>query len=253
MSIQKNSTRATRRSTITWMLTASSTIPFLNADTSPEEFSASDPKLNTPRKDLWDRTLNKSQFPLVATLADIILPSSDGKPSASDLHIPDFIDEWISAPYTLQQKDRLIILAGLKWIKKESRKRFKKGFTKLSEIHQAAICIDIGNPITANPIYESAAAFFLLFRKLTFGAYFTTEVGKKEIGETPLSTLELPAPREPAVPRKRTRVEKREPSERPNQDQKPNQKRKPNQDRKPNQERKPNFKPRAQRSNTGRK
>ncbi|MGY8693504.1 MAG: gluconate 2-dehydrogenase subunit 3 family protein, partial [Verrucomicrobiia bacterium] len=164
MSIQENSTRATRRAAITWMLTASSTIPFLNGDTPPEGLIAHDPKVNIPKKNLWDRTLNKSQLPLVATLTDIILPSANGKPSASDLNIPDFIDEWISAPYALQQKDRIVILAGLKWIKKESRKRFKKGFTKLSQTHQAAICIDISNPITAKPTYESAAAFFLLFR-----------------------------------------------------------------------------------------
>ncbi len=193
MNIQENSTRASRRSAITWMLSASSTMPFLNAGTPPEAPIGYDPKLGLAKKDLWPRTLSKAQLPLVAALTDIILPGDDDKPSASDLHIPDFIDEWISAPYALQQKDRPVILAGLNWINKESRKRFKKGFTKLSRSHQLAICNDISDPITAKPIYETAVAFFLLFQKLTYGAYFTTEAGKAELGDNPLPTFELPA------------------------------------------------------------
>ena len=115
---------------------------------------------------MWDRTLNKVQRPLVAILTDIILPSDDEKPSASDLQIPDFIDEWISAPYERQQKDRVVILTGLKWINKEARKRFKKGFVKLSATQQLAICNDISDPVTAKPFYKAEVAFFLLLQKL---------------------------------------------------------------------------------------
>ena len=166
MSIQENSNRASRRSTITWMLTASSSIPFLNDDTPAEDLISYDPKKDRRREDMWDRTLNKVQRPLVAILTDIILPSDDEKPSASDLQIPDFIDEWISAPYERQQKDRVVILTGLKWINKEARKRFKKGFVKLSATQQLAICNDISDPVTAKPFYKAEVAFFLLLQKL---------------------------------------------------------------------------------------
>lgn len=196
MSIQENSTRASRRSAITWMLDAFATIPFLNSGTPPAQPIVFDTKLDMQKQGLWPRTLSKTQLPLVAALTDVLLPGDREKPSASDLHIPDFIDEWISAPYDLQQKDRPVIIAGLNWINKESRKRFKKGFTKLHRNHQLAICYDISNPITAKPIYESAVVFFLLFKKLTFGAYFTTETGKKELGDNPLPTFELPAKEE---------------------------------------------------------
>lgn len=192
MSIQENTTRASRRTTITWMLKASATIPFLNAAATAEEASGYDPKLGLPKKDLWPRTFNKSQLPLVAALTDIILPDDFNKASGSALHIPDFIDEWISAPYAVQQNDRQPIIAGLNWINKEARKRFKKGFTKLSRSQQLAICNDISDPITAKPFYESAVAFFLLFQKLTYGAYYSTETGKAELGNNPLPTFELP-------------------------------------------------------------
>lgn len=204
-------------------------------ETPSDEAIDYDPKLDPRRKDHWERTLNKTQLPLIAILTDIILPSDDEKPSASDLHIPDFIDEWISAPYAQQQKDRVVILAGLKWINKEARKRFKKGFTKLSETHQIAICNDISDPLTAKPIYKSAVAFFLLLQKLTFGAYFTTEIGKNELGDNPIPTFELPAKEEPIAPSKQPRVEKGKPNAKPKQVQKSDF-----------------FKPRTQRNKKGR-
>ncbi|MDQ8185792.1 gluconate 2-dehydrogenase subunit 3 family protein [Pelagicoccus sp. SDUM812002] len=188
MSNQDTPTRASRRSAITWMLDASRTMPFLYGGTLPEK-----PIAFNPKADLWSRTFSKTQLPLVAALTDIIIPGDDDSPSASDLKIPDFIDEWISAPYPLQQKDRGVMLEGLGWINKESRKRFKKGFTKLSRKHQLAICNDISDPSTAKPIYESAVAFFLRFQKLTFAAYYTTEIGKEHLGDSPLPTFELPA------------------------------------------------------------
>lgn len=188
MSTQEDPKRASRRSAITWMLEASRTMPFLYEGTLPETPIAYNPKV-----DLWARTLSKGQLPLVAALTDVILPGDDDSPSASDLNIPDFIDEWISAPYTVQQEDRAVILAGLNWINKESRKRFQKGFTKLSRKHQLAICNDISDPSTAKAIYESAVAFFLRFQKLTYAAYFTTETGKENLGDAPLPTFDLPA------------------------------------------------------------
>ncbi len=38
--------------------------------------------------------------------------------------VPDFIDEWVSAPYEAQQKDGKVIRAGLAWIDDEAKKRF---------------------------------------------------------------------------------------------------------------------------------
>lgn len=187
MSSQEKPTRASRRSAINWMLDASRTMPFLYNGTLPENPIAYNPKV-----DLWARLLNKTQLPLVSALADVILPGDDDNLSASDLHIPDFIDEWISAPYPQQIEDRAVMLEGLRWMNKESRKRFKKGFTKLSRKHQLAICNDISDPITAKPIYESAVAFFLRFQKLTYAAFYTTDAGKEHLGNAPLPTFELP-------------------------------------------------------------
>ena len=120
-----------------------------------------DPKLNPPMKAAWPRILSKDQLQTAAILADYILPASGTAPSASSLGIPDFIDEWVSAPYPDQVKDRPIIVDGLKALGKEVGDASKRA---------AALAALPGTP------------FFKRFRALTIGAYYTTEAGFKDIG-----------------------------------------------------------------------
>lgn len=116
-----------------------------------------DPKLNPPVKAPWPRILTDEQLQTAALLADYILPASGTAPSASSLGVPDFIDEWVSAPYPDQIKDRPLIVDGLKALGKDA-----KDPAKLAALP--------GTP------------FFKRFRYLTVGAYYTTEAGFKDIG-----------------------------------------------------------------------
>jgi hypothetical protein len=122
-----------------------------------------DPKLNPPAKAAWPRLLTDDQLQTAAILADYILPASGEAPSASSLGVPDFVDEWVSAPYPDQLKDRPIILDGLKALAPKVLKADAAART-------AALAALPGQP------------FFKLFRKLTIGAYYTTEAGFKDIG-----------------------------------------------------------------------
>lgn len=122
-----------------------------------------DPKLNPPAKAAWPRLLSEDQLQTAALLADYILPASGAAPSASSLGIPDFIDEWVSAPYPDQLKDRPIILDGLKALGPKVLKADAAART-------AAFAALPGQP------------FFKRFRALTIGAYYTTEAGFKDIG-----------------------------------------------------------------------
>ena len=72
-----------------------------------------DPKLAKPEKAPWSRIMIQGQLQTAAILADYILPATATAPSASALGVPDFIDEWVSAPYPQQVKDRPIIMNGL--------------------------------------------------------------------------------------------------------------------------------------------
>jgi len=124
-----------------------------------------DPKLNPPVKAAWPRVLTHDQLQTAAVLADFILPASGTAPSASSLGIPDFIDEWASAPYPHQEKDRPVLTAGLDALA-----------VQLKGDRAAALA---ALPHATDP---KVAGFFRLFRGLTIGAYYTTEAGFKDIG-----------------------------------------------------------------------
>lgn len=122
-----------------------------------------DPKLNPPMKAPWPRIMNDDQLQIAAVLADFILPATTTAPSASALGVPDFIDEWVSAPYPDQLKDRPLILDGLQAL--------GPGLLKADAPARAAkLSALAGTP------------FFKRFRALTVGAYYTTEAGFKDLG-----------------------------------------------------------------------
>jgi hypothetical protein len=128
-----------------------------------------DPNLVQPAKAPWPRILTADELTAAAVLADFILPATASAPAASALGIPDFIDEWVSAPYPNQAKDRPVIRDGLK------------------DLIPALVKGDAGKRAAALAALPGAKdadarAFFKRFRALTVGAYYTTEAGFKDIG-----------------------------------------------------------------------
>jgi len=132
--------------------------------------------------DFWPLTFSPEQRLAVTALADVILPEDHLGPAASTLRVPDYIDEWISAPYPVQQKDRTALLPGLQWLEDESKKRFQSNFATLTETQKHAICDDICGAGTVKPQFKKGAAFFSKFRSLAASAYYGTDAGWKAIG-----------------------------------------------------------------------
>jgi len=129
----------------------------------------------------WQRLFSQDQLQLAATLADLILPETDDAPAPSQLGIPEFIDEWVSAPHPDQLKDRKLILEGFSWLDKASRKQFGTQFDRLVEHQQLQILDSIAQPDeNGEPNLEQS--FFIRLRYLVVGAYYTTEEGFKDIG-----------------------------------------------------------------------
>src|SRR5262249_11292534 len=158
-----------------------------------------DPKLMEVYQsgDLWPLSLSAEQHRAVAALCDLILPADEKSPAASQLKVPDFIDEWISAPYPAQRQDRNLILEGLAWLDKESAKRFSKRFADLADADQRRICDDIGYEPKATPALKQPAQFFAKMRDLTAGAFYTTPEGMKDLqylGNVPLTKFDGPPP-----------------------------------------------------------
>jgi hypothetical protein len=128
-----------------------------------------DPKLTKPEKAPWSRIMIPAQLQTAAILADFILPASGSSPSASSLGIPDFIDEWVSAPYPDQLKDRPVVLNGLNALSIRVLKADAAARTVALLALQAST-----DPVTH--------AFWKKFRRLTIGAYYTTPEGFKDVG-----------------------------------------------------------------------
>ncbi len=145
--------------------------------------------------DVWPLTMTDAQRATAAALCAVIIPADATSPSAAQLDVHDFIDEWISAPYPDQAADRPIILDGLEWIDAEAQHRFNRNFSLLSEKEQTAICDDICFAQKATPAFARGAKFFARFRDLTAGGFYTTPQGMKDIGYTgnvPLATFDGP-------------------------------------------------------------
>jgi hypothetical protein len=130
----------------------------------------------------WDRVLTEAEMKTVTVLADVMIPADEKSPAASAVGVPDFINEWVSAPYPLQSADREIVRSGLAWLDTESRARFQKEFTQLSPEQMAAICDDICLVSKAKPEHKTAATFFARFQTLTAGGFYTTPEGWADIG-----------------------------------------------------------------------
>ena len=194
-----------RRTTIKWVLAASAAWPLLGkaARRADPALTArgygTDPDLLTVYRpgELWPLTLTAPQRRLAGILADIIIPADDHSPSASAVGVVEFIDEWVSAPYPANLRDRPIVLGGFIWLDAEATRRFGKGFSELDTTQQNRICDDICDESRAVTVRRDAARFFALFRDLTAAGFYSTPVGRKDlgyIGNVPLARFDGPPP-----------------------------------------------------------
>lgn len=184
-----------RRTTLAWFGAAVAVLPVAAQAQSPNDRAekpvlagahpiagyGTDPVLAKPKPAPWPRTLSKAQLQTAALLCDFILPASPTAPSANALGVPDFIDEWVSAPYPQQTADRPVIVDGLAWVEAEARKRFGKSLFDSSPADRTALLKTL-TVTPSDPALTAPHAFFRKFRSLTIGAYYTTKPGFKDIG-----------------------------------------------------------------------
>lgn len=91
-------------------------------------------------------TLAGLSIPALRALADVLLPADAHGPAPSAVGIADFFDEWLSAPYPIQQADRALIVPAL-------------GASESGD-----------------------ASFVNRFRELCLLGYYTSPAGMKDIG-----------------------------------------------------------------------
>jgi hypothetical protein len=185
-----------RRTSIKWVMAVGAAWPLLQQRTAKADPAESwqgsslgqgygtDPNLTKTHRpgDVWPLTLTPDQRRLAGVLADLIIPADEHSPAASAVGVVDFIDEWVSAPYPRMTATRPLVLGGFTWLDAEGRRRFGKGFTQLEPQGQSAICDDICDATRAAPERRDAARFFALYRDLTAGAFYSSPIGRKDLG-----------------------------------------------------------------------
>jgi len=205
-----------RRTTLKWVLAAAGAMagpqrvvygleradsPTHVQDTPASKGYGADPDLSKFYKpgELWPLTLTGPQRDTARVLCDLIIPADPSSPSASEVGVVDFIDEWISAPYPRQRQDRVIILNGLAWLDKEAASRYapSTSFAALTHEQQTVICDDICLVEKAKPHLAEAARFFASYRDLTAGGFYTTPQGRQDVryvGNVPMTHFDGPPP-----------------------------------------------------------
>jgi hypothetical protein len=182
-----------RRETLQWMLAASAALGVeVSAGATPARRSTgnakgygTDPRLTRRYRsgELWPLTFTAGQRRCAQALCGFIIPADAQSPSAAQLQVHLFIDEWISAPYPAQTQDKARIVAGLAWLDAESGRRFSgQRFDQLGAAQQAQIADDICWVDKAAPEFAEAALFFARFRDLTAGGFYTTPEGSQDLG-----------------------------------------------------------------------
>jgi hypothetical protein len=183
--IERYVSRIDRRTTLIWLGAAAAAFSMAGpnqglAETPAAKGYGTNPNLLNPTVP-WPRILTHVQLQSAALLCDFILPASEDAPSASAVGVPDFIDEWVSAPYPAQTADRPVILDGLKWLEDEASHRYGAALSHIAPADRTALL----QALTVKPSGAAMAgphAFFSRFRVLTIGAYYTTEAGFNDIG-----------------------------------------------------------------------
>jgi hypothetical protein len=205
-----------RRTSLKWVLAAAGTMagpqPLVygleraDSDAHAHDTAASkgygiDPDLSKVYEpgELWPLTLTGPQRDTARVLCDLIIPADSSSASASEVGVVDFIDEWISAPYPRQRRDRATILDGLAWLDREAASRYppSTSFAALTHEQHTAICDGICLVEKAPPRLTAAARFFASYRDLTAGGFYTTPQGRQDVryvGNVPMSHFNGPPP-----------------------------------------------------------
>ncbi len=153
-----------------------------------------DPDLREPVVP-WAKTLTAAELHTLAAICDVILPADERSPAASAVGVPDFVNEWVSAPYPTQTEDRQLIRGGLSWLNTESIKRFGKPFADLPSASKNKIADDICFVPKAKSLHRPGALFFDKLRTLCMGGFYTTDEGMTDIqyvGNAPAASFDGP-------------------------------------------------------------
>ena len=162
-----------KRRDILKILLAAPAATFSWTDAEAAQAAAQAARAATTAKPFVPKFFTATEFKLVRTLADIIIPKDERSGSASDAGVPEFMDFMM-----IDQPTRQIAMrGGLAWLDSECQERFDKTFLDCIETERTAVLDDIAWPQKARPELSHGVAFFNSFRDLTASGFWTTRMG----------------------------------------------------------------------------
>jgi hypothetical protein len=120
----------------------------------------------------------KAEWPMVRTLADVVIPKDARSGSATDAGVPEFMDFIMMEFKGNQQWMR----DGLVWLNADCTKRFKRGFVACTSEQQQQVLNDIAFPKKAPAALKPGVEFFTRFRDMTASGFWSSRIGYKDIG-----------------------------------------------------------------------
>jgi hypothetical protein len=139
------------------------------------------------------KTFTPAQFKALERLADIIIPVEDGKPGALAAACPAWIDMISSENDELKAS----YAKGFAWLDQAAKKRGAADFVSAPAADQIALVDTIAYRRNASPETTPGIEFFTLVRRMTVDAFYTSEIGIKDIdyrGNSPMASY--PEPKE---------------------------------------------------------
>jgi hypothetical protein len=172
--LRRTSRRTSRRDILKILLAApAATFSWTDAEAAQAAASAQAARAATTAKPFVPKFFTATEFKLVRTLADIIIPKDERSGSASDAGVPEFMDFMM-----IDQPARQVAMrGGLAWLDVECQERFDKTFLDCAETERTAVLDDIAWPSKARPELSHGVAFFNSFRDLTASGFWTTRMG----------------------------------------------------------------------------
>jgi hypothetical protein len=132
------------------------------------------------------RSFSAAEFETISQVAERIIPATD-TPGAIGAGVPRYIDQVV----TTNPEHKKRFQDGLKWLDKESGRRFKKKFVKLSEAQQVEILTPLSEAVDSGREPGAGEKFFGLVKRMTADGYYTSQVGLvRELGYAGNTVLE---------------------------------------------------------------
>ena len=137
------------------------------------------------------RSFTASEFKTLERLTDLIIPVENGKPGALAAGAAAWIDTICSENDTLQK----IYRTGFAWLDDAMKLRAAASFVAATPAQQAELLDLIAFRRNETPELATGIQFFTWVRRMTVDAFYTSEIGIKDIdyrGNSPMASYPSP-------------------------------------------------------------